>query len=65
MTDACAPDPYDEGDRLPVSTVAVETVANDHPASLTVAGAVPDSRPAAPTGFPFHPRCDHRNAGTS
>jgi len=34
--------PDDAGDRLPVSTVAVETVADDHPASLTVAGAVPD-----------------------
>jgi hypothetical protein len=65
VTDAYAPSPDDEGDRLPVSTVAVEPVADDHPASLTVAGAVPDSRPVAPTGFPFHPRCDHRNAGTS
>jgi len=35
------------GGRLPISTIAVESVAEDRPASLTVAGAVPESRAVA------------------
>ncbi|MFM2110293.1 MAG: hypothetical protein RLZZ372_1217 [Pseudomonadota bacterium] len=35
------------GGRLPISTVAVESVAEDRPASLTVAGAVPELRAEA------------------
>gem|GEM_PF-5436799 len=36
-----------EDDRLPAPTLAVGTVAEDHPASLTVAGAVSELRAAA------------------
>ena len=42
--DECASD-----DRLPAPTLAVGTVAEDHPASLTVAGAVSELRAEAPS----------------